>query len=181
MKFSSPCHYVHKIAAFKSFWKITQKSYFNSQYSYRGSLRSKAISGKWNPLKNHEKYFLFHLNKLNFLLANQISLILYIFIKPNVWYWSSLKILVVKRWFPFNFTKTLQGRHFVVGGPKSFKLLADISLERGLQSIVLLSLLLFSCVYCQVDIDDIQRNEGATSTARNLTIVDPYTSIFKIW
>ena len=51
-------------------------------------------------------------------LANHILLILCIFIKPNVWYSWSLKILAIKRWFPFNFAKILQGRHFLVGGPK---------------------------------------------------------------
>ena len=56
-----------------------------------------------------------------------------------------LKVLAIKRWFPFNFAKILQDRHFVVGGPKTFKLLADISVESGLQNIVLSSLLLFLC------------------------------------
>ena len=70
------------------------------------------------PLKIYEKYFLFHLNKLNLLLANQILLILCIFIKPNVWYLWSLKILAIKRWFPFNFANILQGRHFVEVRPK---------------------------------------------------------------
>ena len=107
--------------------------------------RRRTLSGNWNPLKNHEKYFLFHLNKLNILLANQILHILCIFIKPNVWYSWSLKILAIKRWFPFNFAKILQGRHFVVGGPKNFKLLADISFESSLQNTVLPSLLLFLC------------------------------------
>ena len=132
----------HKMVALKIFWGITQKSSFNGQYSWR----RKIISGNWNPLKNHEKYFLFHLNKLNILLENQILHILWIFIKPNVWYSWSLKILAIKRWFPFNFAKILQGRHFVVGGPKNFKLLADISFESSLQNTVLLSLLLFFCV-----------------------------------
>ena len=40
--------------------------------------------------------------------------------------------------------KTLQGRHFVVDGPKNFKLLADIFVESDLRNIILLSLLLFS-------------------------------------
>ena len=35
----------------------------------------------------------------------------------------SLKILAIKRWFLVNFVKLLLGRHFVVGGPKTFKLL----------------------------------------------------------
>ena len=96
----------HKMAALKIFCEITQKSSFNGQYSWRRRI----ISGNWNPLKNHEKYFLFHLNKLNILLANQILHILWIFIKPNVWYSWSLKILAIKRWFLFNFAKNLQGR-----------------------------------------------------------------------
>ena len=36
-------------------------------------------------------------------------------------------------------------RHFVVGGPKNFKLSADISFEGDLQNIVFSSLLLFLC------------------------------------
>ena len=120
---------------------ITQKSSFNIQYSYR----RRTISDNWKPLKNYEKYFSFHLNKLIILLTNQILHILCIFIKPNVWYSWSLKILAIKRWFPFNFAKTLQSRHFVVGGPKSFKLLADICFENSLQNTVLPSLLLFLC------------------------------------
>ena len=113
--------------------------------------RRRIISGNWNPLKNHEKYFLFHLNKLNILLANQILHILWIFIKPNVWYLWSLKILAIKRWFPFNFAKILHGRHFVVGGPKIFKLLADISFESSLQNTVLSSLLLFFVFAIKLD------------------------------
>ena len=131
----------HKMEALNFFCKITQKSSFNGQYKRR------IISSNWNPLKNHEKYFLFHLNKLNILLANQILHILCIFIKPNVWYSWSLKILAIKRWFPFNFAKMLQGPPFVVGRPKNFKLLADISFENGLQNIVLSSLLLFLCAW----------------------------------
>ena len=83
---------------------------------------------------------LFHLNKLNILLANQILYILCIFIKPNVWYSWSLKILAIKRWFLFNFAKILQGRHFVVGGPNNSKLLADISFLRAA----------FKILYCRV-------------------------------
>ena len=131
----------HKMTALKIFCKVTQKSSFNGRYSSR----CRIISCNWNPLENHEKYFLFHLNKLNILLANQILHILWIFIKPNIWYSWSLKILAIKRWFPFNFAKILQGCHFVVGGPKNFKLLADISFESSLQNTVLPSLLLFLC------------------------------------
>ena len=124
----------HKMAAFNFFFAKLHK-------------RRRTLSGNWNPLKNHEKYFLFHLNKLNILLANQILHILCIFIKPNVWYSWSLKILVIKRWFPFNLAKLLQDCHFLVGWPKNLKLLADISFESGLQNIVLSSLLLFLCAY----------------------------------
>ena len=77
------------------FRKITQKYSFNGQYSWRRRI----ISSNWNLLKNYEKYFLFHLNKLNTSFANQILHILFIFTKPNVWYSWSLKILAIKRWF----------------------------------------------------------------------------------
>ena len=129
------------MAALKFFCEITQKFSFNGQYSWM----CRRISSNWNPLKNHAKYFLFQLNKLNILMANQILHILFIFIKPNIWYSRSLKKLAIKRWFLFNFAKILQGRYFVVGGPKNFKLLADSSFDSSLQNIVLPSLLLFLC------------------------------------
>ena len=129
----------HKMVVLKFFCEITQKSSFNDQY------RRRITSGNWNPLKNHEKH-LFHLDKLNISLRNQILHILWIFTKPNVWYSWSLKMLAIKRWFPFSFTKVLQGCHFVVGGPKNVKFLADISFESSLQNTVLPSLLLFLCV-----------------------------------
>ena len=109
---------LHKMAAPKSFCEITQKSSCNSQYSQRRSLGFKTISGNWKPLKNQEKYFLVHLNKLNLLLANQILHILCTFITPNVWYSWSLKLLAIKRWFPFKLAKILEGCYFVVGRPK---------------------------------------------------------------
>ena len=93
--------------ALKSFSEITQKSSFNTQYSWRHSLRTEAISGNWRPLENHEKCLLFHHNKLNLLLKNQILLISCILVKPNVWYSWSLKILTIKRWFPFTFAAML--------------------------------------------------------------------------
>ena len=97
--------------------------------------------------------------------------ILWIFIKPNVWYSSSLKILAIERWFPFSFTKNLQGCHFVVGGPKNFKLLAEIYFESSLQNAVLSSLLLFLCACYYVD-------EVATSTAPNFKYSWPLYLIF---
>ena len=44
----------------------------------------------------------------------------------------------------------------MVGGPKYFKLLPDISFDSGFQKIVLSSLLLFSYACYKVDLDDIQ-------------------------
>ena len=116
------------------FFRFLIYVYFNEAFV---KIFIKALEKSW-------KYFLFHLHKLNTLLANQILHILCIFIKPNVWYSQSLKILAIKRCFPFNFAKSLQG-HFVVGGPKNFKLLADICFENSLQNTVLSSLLLFLC------------------------------------
>ena len=52
-----------------------------------------------SPWKIMKTTFFFHLKKLNMLLANQILQILCIFIKSNVWYSWSLKILTMKRWF----------------------------------------------------------------------------------
>ena len=48
--------------------------------------------------------------------------------KPNFFTNWSLKTLAIKRWFPFNAAKMLQGRHFVVGVWKNFQLASDISL-----------------------------------------------------
>ena len=55
----------------------------------------------------------------------------------------------------------------MVDGPKIFKLLEDISFESGSENVVSQSLLLFSCSCYYVDLDDIQWNEVATSTASN--------------
>ena len=138
----------------------------------------KALEKSW-------KMLFFNLNKLNLLLANQILLILPIFIKPNVWYSWSLKILAIKRWFLFNFEKILQNRHFLVGGRKNFKLLADISFESSLQNTVLPSLLLFLCACYYVDLDNIQWNEVATSTARNFnnskSLYLNFSNMIELW
>ena len=129
-------HFYNKFPNFIHYTKFS----FNIHYSYR----HRTISGNWKPLKNHEKYFLFHRNKLN-VMANQILHILSIFIQTNVWYSWSLKIFAIKRCFLFNFAKTLQGHYFVVGGPKNFKLLADICFKNSLQNAILPSLHLFLC------------------------------------
>ena len=55
-------------------------------------------------------------------------------------------MLAIKRWFTFNFTKNLQGRYFVVDGPKNFKLLPDISFDRGFEKIIASNLL--RQIYC---------------------------------
>ena len=60
--------------------------------------------------------------------------------------------------------KLFQGRHFVVGGTRNFKLLSDISFDSGFQKIILSSLQLFLCA-CYLG--DIQWNKVATSMARN--------------
>ena len=135
----------HKMAVLKFFVELHKSSFLIANIAKGAVSGPRQFLATESPWKNHEKYFLFNLNKLNMLLANQILHILCIFIKPNVWYSWSLKILAIKRWFPFNFAKILQGRHFVVGGPKNFKLLADISFESSLQNTVLPSLLLFLC------------------------------------
>ena len=72
------------------------------------------------PWKTTKNIFLFYLNKLNILLANQILHLLCIFIKPNAWYSWSLKMFAIKRWFLFNFTKIFQGHHFLVVDQKTF-------------------------------------------------------------
>ena len=138
-----------KMAALKIFAKL-HKSPLSISNVVKGAVSDLrqflVIESPWKTMK---KYFLFHLNKLNMLLANQIVHISCIFIKPNVWYSWSLKILAIKRLFTFNFAKVLQGRHFEVGGrvsgPKNFKLFVDSSFKSGLQNIVLLSLLLILC------------------------------------
>ena len=125
----------HKWAALKIFCEITQKSSFNGQYSWR----RRTISGNWNPLKIYEKYFLFHLNQLNISFSNQILHILCIFIKANGRCSRSLKMLAIKRWFLFNFAEILHGRHFVAGGLKNFKILANIFFRAA-----------FKILYCRI-------------------------------
>ena len=89
-------------------------------------------------------------SRTEFIICVSDLLILCISNTPNVWcLWSLknlfVKILSIKRWFPFNFAKSLQGRTFMVAGPKHFKLLPAISFHSAFQKIVLSSLLLFSC------------------------------------
>ena len=80
-----------------------------------------------------------------------------------------MKILVIKRWFPFNFAKILQGRHFVVGRPKNLKVLLDIFFDNDFQKVELSSFLLFSCACYYFDLDDVHRNRVETSTTLNFS------------
>ena len=52
--------------------------------------------------------------------------------------------------------KKMQSRHFVVGRPENFNLLADISFGSRLQNVVLLSLLLFLCACYSTDLDNVK-------------------------
>ena len=88
-------------------------------------------------------------------------------IKTNVWYLRSLEKLAIKMWFPFNFAKNLKDRHFVVGGSKNLKLSTNTCFGVSFQKNVFSSFLLFSSVCYQDDLSDSERNEIASSTARN--------------
>ena len=96
---------------------------------------------QWNKIVFSTDRF----DKLNLLLENQILLILCIFNKPNVWYFWSLKILAIKRWFPLQLHKKFTGSSFCDWWAKNLKLLSDIYFDSGFQKIVLLNLLLFLC------------------------------------
>ena len=52
--------------------------------------------------------------------------------------------------------KKMQSRHFVVGRPENFNLLADISFGSRFQNVVLLSLLLFLCACYSTDLDNVK-------------------------
>ena len=88
-------------------------------------------------------------------------------LKTNVWYLQSFEKLAIKMWFPFNSTKNLKDRHFVVGGSKNLKLSTNTCFGVSFQKNVSSSFLLFSSVCYQDDLSDSERNEIASSTARN--------------
>ena len=151
----------HKMAAVKILCEITQKSAFNGQYSWKRRI----FSGNWNSLKNHEKYFLFYLNKLNILLATQILHILWIFIKSNVWYSWSLKILVIKTWILFNFAKNFTGPPFFGGWTKKHQTFSrHFFWEQPSKYCIVEFTAIFVCLLLSWS----KRYEVATSTARNL-------------
>ena len=104
-------------------------------------------------------------------------LIKFVIDKSNFAFWLtqisyswSLKILAIKRWFPFNFAKKLQGHHYVV---ENCKLSAHISFDSGLQNSALPTLMLISSACFWVDLNDIQWNEVVTSTARSFNYRKP--------
>ena len=70
-------------------------------------------------------------------------------------------------WFSFNFAKNLKDRHFVMGGSKNLKLSTNIFFGISFQKNVLSRFLLFSSVCYQDDLSNSERNEIASSTARN--------------
>ena len=91
-----------------------------------------------------------------------------IWFNPNVSYLRNLEKLAIKIWFPFNFAKNLKNRHFVVGGSKNLKLSPNTHFGARFQRNVLSSFVLFSSVCYYDDPSDSERNEIASSTARNL-------------
>ena len=70
-------------------------------------------------------------------------------------------------WFPFSAAKNLKDRHFVVGDSKTFKLATNNCFGVRFQKNILQSFLLFLSVFYQDDISKSERNESASSTARN--------------
>ena len=67
----------------------------------------------------------------------------------------------------FNFAKNLKDRHFVVSGSKKLKLSTNTCFGVTFQKNVFSSFLLFLSVCYQDDLSGSERNEIASSTARN--------------
>ena len=70
-------------------------------------------------------------------------------------------------WFPFNFAKNLMDHHFVAGELNNLKLSPNTCFGVSFQKNVLSSFLLFSSVSYQDDLNDSERNDIATSAARD--------------
>ena len=82
----------------------------------------------------------------------------FIFVKfENISHWKIFSVQFL------NFAKFLKVCHFVVGGSKTSHFYPIVAFKKLFRRL----LLLFSCAYDKVDLDDIQSNEVATSTARN--------------
>ena len=97
----------------------------------------------WRPGNRNHSFFIIH----NTLSANWPLLKLRNSIKSNVWYLGNLEKLAIKMWFPFNFTKNLKDRRFVLGGSKNLKLSPNTFFSVSFQKNVLSSLLLFSSFF----------------------------------
>ena len=100
-------------------------------------------------------------------------------IKTNVWYFRSLEKLAIKMWFFFNFENNLKNLHFVVSGSKNLKLSTNTCLSANFQKNLLPSFLLFSSVCYQDDLSNSERNEIASSTARNFNNIWLICQIFR--
>ena len=70
-------------------------------------------------------------------------------------------------WFPFVFAENLGKGYFVVVGSKNLKLSPNTCFGVSFQKNVFSSFLLFLSVCYQDDLSDSERNEIASSTARN--------------
>ena len=70
-------------------------------------------------------------------------------------------------WIPFNFAKNLNDRDFAVSESKDLKLSTYTCFGVSFQKTVLWSFLLFSSVSYQDDLSHSERNELASSAARN--------------
>ena len=66
-----------------------------------------------------------------------------------------------------NFAKSLKNRHFLVGGSKNLKHSRNTCFSVSFQKNILSSFLLFLSVFYQGNLSDSERNEIASSTARN--------------
>ena len=99
----------------------------------------------------------------NTLSANWPLLKLCSSIKPNVWYFRSFEKLTIKIWFPFNFTKNLKDRHFLVGESKNLKLSTNTCFGVSFQSNVLSNFWLFSSVCYWYDLSDTKQKQNETA------------------
>ena len=70
-------------------------------------------------------------------------------------------------WFPFNFAKNLKDLYFAMGGSKNLKLSTNTCFGVSYQKNVFSSFLLVSPVFYNDDLSHSERNEIASSTARN--------------
>ena len=115
----------------------------------------------------------------NTLSANWPLLKLCSSIKPNVWYLQSLEKLAIKCAFRSIFLKKSKDRHFVAGGSKNLKLSTNTCIGVSFQKNIFSSFLLFLSVCYQDDLNNSERNEIASSTARNFNNIWLICQIFR--